>query len=146
MDLLSFPDMIAHMLASATAVGGVLNGAKCHLTNAPVTIGKDTLLQAFLDAEADYAGYAAGLITWLAPSIDDAGQPELVGTVPEFRPTGSTPENICYACFLTNTATDKLLMAGQLKEGGVPMASTSDSLLVTLRVRPDADGESVIVS
>jgi len=146
MELISGPDLIASMLASATAPGGALNGAKCHLTKEPVTVGKDTPIQAFLDAEADYAGYAAALITWLAPSIDDAGQPELVGTVPEFRPTGTDPENICYVTFLTDPTNAKLLLFGQLVEGGVGMASTSDSLLVTVRVRPNATGASVIVS
>jgi len=146
MDLVALPDLVASMLATATGAGGVLLGAKMHLTKSQVDISGDRTAPDFDAAEADYAGYAAQVITWLAPSISDIGQSEIVGTVPEFRPTGTDPENICYQCYITNAAGDKLLLAGPLADGGVSMASPNDSLLVHPRVRPTATGATVIVS
>lgn len=122
---------------------GSLLGCLVHLfssntTPTPATIVGDV-------TEADYSGYAAKAVTFLAPSISDDGQPELVGTVAEFRPTGTTVTNVIYGGWIVN-ATSALRYWFRFDNPPLPMGATTDSILLTVRVRMSPSGLIVTVS
>lgn len=94
---------------------------------------------------ADYDGYADEAITWSAATLADDGSIELIGTVGEFRPTGSTVENTITAV-LHCSAGGAVLHGASVGGEGLPMNSALDSVIVVPRVRINLDGLLEIVS
>lgn len=130
-------------LAALTGVDGLLEGAKVALSQADFDAEDPGLLRAGLTLPT-YVGYAQKLITWLAPSIADDGTPEVVGTVPEFRPTNSVTPNSIFGGAVV-TAADALHAAFKL-DTPAPMASAMDSMVLTVRLRYEETGLVVVVS
>jgi len=143
MILVTIQQLILDAFAALVAVGGPLETVEVELFQndivpTPATpIGDYTL--------ADYDGYAAEAVTWLAPSVSDAGVPELIGTVGEFRPTGSVTPNTVYGILLTDGA-GGLLYAGRFDAAPLPMGSTLDVVVVTPRVTLSSGGTVSVVT
>lgn len=128
----------------ADAVAATFDGAKVNLFQNDVTptpgtpIGDYTL--------ATYTGNGAEAVTWLDPVINDAGEPELIGIVGEFRPTGTTVGNAIFGIIVTDTAGTGLKAAARFDATPLPMAATTDNIVVTLRVRLTPNGLVVTVT
>jgi hypothetical protein len=136
---------ILDSLARLVATGGPLALATLDLEQD--TQAWDTVTLADLVAgKATYTGYVQGVITWLAPSVADDGTPEIVGTIPEFRPTDSVTPNTIYGVYILNAGGTKVYFAGPMNSGPVPMGGVLDSLLITLRIRVTAQGLLVVTS
>lgn len=135
MQLVATSAFNALTLTGLTGAGGALTGAKVGLTKADILPAPEVTLADVEAAEADFAGYARKAATWLAPSVSDDGKPEIVGQVPEFRPTDESVDNTAFQAFLVNAAGDELLALGTLDGAPIPMGQATDSLLVYLRVR-----------
>lgn len=149
MELVTMDTLNAQILSGLVAAGpngGALNGAKCGLTKDDITPLSSLDLATVQAAECDFAGYAPKAVTWLAPSISDDGNQEIVGQVAEFRPTDETVDNTAHQAFLVNAAGDELLAIGTLDSAPVPMGHPTDSLLVILRIRNLSGGIVVDVS
>jgi len=133
------------VLNDAKEVGNSLDALKVHLVKGDITPTPGVPLATYTAAEADYTGYATEDVTWLDPVINDAGQVELIGTVPEFRPTASTVGNSIYGLFVTDTAGAVLKFAGRFDNPPLPMNGVTDNILVTLRfVAPSAGSVNVV--
>jgi hypothetical protein len=131
---------------AVTALTGTLTGAKLHLTKDALAIDRNTTLADLAAIEADYNTYAAASITWLAVSIADDGSVELVGTVPEFRPTDALAPNDIHAAYITDSGATVKYFAAAFDDGPLPMNQTTDSIIVTLRFRPETEMLGVVVS
>lgn len=137
-------DMAQKILSDmTTAVTGALIGAEVELFKSDTTPTPTTPLASY--TLADYTGYAAGAVTWLAISIADDGSYEVVGTVPEFRPTGTATANNIYGWILTDGA-GVLLAAARFDNPPLPMEDTLDSIILTVRVRVTPTGLAVAVT
>jgi len=126
-----------------TAVTGELTGAEVELFQNDILPTPETPLGDY--TLATYDGYAAQAVTWLAPSVADDGSVELVGTVPEWRPTGSVTPNVIYGMLLL-TAGGALRAALRFDDAPIPMGSTLDSLITTIRFRAPCGGTVAVVS
>ena len=69
---------------------------------------------------------------------------EVVGTVPEFRPTGANVDNSIIGAFITRNTDDALLSFGEFTGALIPMNNADDAMVVTVRYRPRSN--SLIVS
>lgn len=142
MDLTSTKSL--DLAATADIIAGSLAGAKAVLYKTDVlptflsVIGDFTL--------ADYVGAVPLAVTWLAPSVSDDGHVEVVGTIPEFRPTNSVTPNTVFGVLLTNGAGTSLLIGGRFDNAPLPMNSNLDAIVLTVRVREDITGFGVTVS
>lgn len=144
MDLIEFQ---ASQLARAAAdVADYLADLKVHLTMADLAITEATLLAELTAIEATYTGYALETVVWLDPSVSDDGNIEVVSTPMEFRPTASTVGNNIYACYCLAAVGGALLFAGPLDGAPIPMASTLNAILLTIRYRPATRSVSVVIS
>lgn len=132
------------LLAALVAEDGLLDGAVCALGQADIVPTPATPLASY--TIATYTGYGTEAITWLAPSVSDDGTPEVVGTVGEFRPTGTTVGNQIYTLQITNTGGTVLLAAARFTLAPVPMVSTLDSILPTIRIRATPAGLVAVVT
>jgi len=92
-----------------------------------------------------YTGYAAEAVTWLAPSVSDDGQVEIIGTAGEFRPTDAVTPNTVYGMLVTDGVT-KVHYAARFPDGPLPMEDALDAILLTLRARIPAAGICAVVS
>lgn len=126
-----------------TAVTGSLIGSVVDLYQNDLTPDRHTVVGDFV--VANYDGYAQSAVTWLAASRADDGSIELVGTVPEFRPTGALVSNTIFGYFLRDGA-GNLLASARDDLAPLPMGSTLDSILITVRVRITAGGLVSVVS
>jgi hypothetical protein len=127
----------------ADAVAGALLTAKLALFQNDITPTPETPLASY--TVATFTGYLVKTITWLAPSIADDGEPEVVGTVSEWRPTDSVTPNSVYGLLLESTGA-ALYQAGRFDNAPLPMASNLDAILPVIRVRMTPSGIAVIVS
>lgn len=143
MDLIESTDSL--LARAADDVAGTLAGAKVHMYETDLTL-EPTLpsLADFVAAVATYTGYAAATITWGTPSIADDGTVEVVGTVPAFRPSADVAGKSVWGIWITDTTSATLLFAGQYDEAPLPMAATTDEILLVVRYRP-ADTSLVVV-
>jgi len=96
--------------------------------------------------EADYSGYAKEAITWSAATLADDGSVEVLGIVGAFRPTPSPIVNSIYGLMLVDTTGVILYAAARFDAPPLPMNSTLDAIVVTVRVRIAAGGVVVTVS
>lgn len=121
------------ILAALAAEDGPLDVAMLRLFQNDVTPSANTVVGDL--TAATYTGYAAEAITWLAPSISTVdGEPEMIGTAGEFRPTGTTVTNEIWGYYIT-TAALTLFSAGKLDSPPEPFDSVTNALLLTVRVR-----------
>jgi hypothetical protein len=134
----------ASQLARAAAdVAGYLLGLKVDLTKSAVLVDGTAVKADFLAAIADYAGYAQGVVTWGTPSVSDDGFVEVIGNVPEFRPSGSGTPNDVWDAFFTEAVGAALLFCGQFDGPPLPMHGTTDAIQMVVRYRP-ADTSLVV--
>lgn len=110
-----------------------------------ISITRQTTQDELEAVEADYSGYSAGAVTWLAPSISDDGTVEVIGTIPEFRPTATTIGNTIYGAWGQRAGADSIAFAAAL-DAEAPMYATTDSLLLTIRLRVPSGGLAVEIS
>jgi hypothetical protein len=132
--------------ASANVIAGALALDTVQLIQTNLALDRNTTLADVLAAIPTYVGYAAGVITWLAPSIADDGSIEVVGTVPEFRPTNSVTPNSIFGAALINAAGNKLHAVSSLDGAPIPMASALNSILLTVRYKVSEQGAIVTIT
>jgi hypothetical protein len=132
---------------AADVIAGDLATATVHLGKTDMTVDRNTTKTELTATEADYTGYAAETVTWLAPSLADDGNIEVIGTVGEFRPTDDVVDNAIYTLWVLSADTGTpLCFAARFDNAPLPMAGPLDSLIVTLRWRPQTGGLVVTVS
>jgi len=131
---------------SAEVVAGVLMPVKLVLIKTNLALDRNTALADVVAAKADYTGAIEGVITWLAPSIADDGSIEVVGTVPEYRPTDAVTPNQIYGCALLTALDAALYAVCSFADGPLPMESALNSILATLRYKPEGGSMVVTIS
>lgn len=131
------------LAALADLIAGALTGAEVALYQSDTPATPSTPLGDY--TLADYDGYAPEAITWLAPSIGSDGEPEVVGIVGEFRPTGTATPNVIYGALVTDGAGTTLYAAARLENPPAAMGATTDSIIVTVCVRFAGSGLMVTV-
>lgn len=129
---------------TADAVAGILTANKVALFQNNIIPTPATPLVDY--TEATYSGYAKEAVTWLAPTVADDGVVEVIGIVGEFRPTSSVVVNSIYGILLVDTTGAILYVAARFDNPPLPMNSTLDNIVVTLRVRIVPGGIVVTVS
>jgi hypothetical protein len=110
-----------------------------------LTPTRETPLDVYEAAEADYPGYAAGNCSWGVPSRADDGTIEVLGVVPEFRPTDGSNPNTIFGLFSV-LGDGSLGFAGRFDDAPFPMGDHLDQLTITLRFRPDNGGTVDLIS
>ena len=95
---------------------------------------------------ADYDGYADGVVTWTTVRSADTGEVEFIGSVPEFKPTGSVTPNTIYSLAVKDAGASKVYMVANFDNAPLPMGSALDSIIVTLRYRPASQSLAVFIS
>jgi len=123
---------------------GPLADAHLGLYKTTVPLNEGTVKADLTAVIANYDGYAEANIDWQAPSFAANGEVEVVGTVPEFRPTGGNVDNVIIGGFVTRNTDDALLSFGEFTGTGIPMNDVTDAMVVTIRYRPRTS--SLIVS
>lgn len=132
--------------AAGDVIAGKLADAHIGLYKAPgVALNQNTVKADITALIANYDGYAEANIDWSTASISDDGYVEVVGTVPEFRPTGSNVDNEIVGAFITANSDDALLMFGEFDDSFL-MNSNLDAAVVMVRYRPDTDTLLIAVS
>jgi hypothetical protein len=126
-----------------TAVTGCLVAAEVDLVQNDAPFDRASLIGDY--DLADYTGYAAEAVTWLAPSVADDGSIELVGLVGEFRPTDAVTPNVIFGLLLRNAGGD-ILFAARFDAAPLSMGSALNSIVVTIRVVVSPTGVVVTVS
>lgn len=135
----------AHILALlANAIAGVLDGCKVRLGKADVSVTPDRPLADYTIANFD--GYANAAVTWSDPTISDDGEVEVIGNVPEFRPTGTVTPNEIYTVHLVDSAGTELHASKRLENAPIPMGAVTDAYQPILRYRPRTGMLSVDVT
>lgn len=133
--------------AGADVIAGDLDAATVHLGKTNITVDRTTTKADLTATEANYTGYAAEAVTWLAPSVADDGGVEVVGIVGEFRPTDAVVDNAIYTLWVLSAVTGTpLCFCARFDNAPLPMASPLNSLVVTLRWRPQTGGIVITVS
>lgn len=132
---------VAKIAALTELAAGDLLGAEVMLVKALFTPSVNTVIGDL--TPADYTGNGNEAVTWLAPSIGDDGEPEIIGTLGEFRPTGTTIGNTIFGGALLETG-GALRASFVFADGPVPMSAVTDSILLTLRVRMNPYGGFVV--
>ena len=120
------------MLAAWIDTGGLLDGAKMKLFKNNYVPIETSLIANF--TLCDFTGYAAEVITWGDPSVSDDGTPEVIGSLAEFRPTGTAVANDVYGAILT-MGDDTYLAGAQLDDAPEVMQDTLNQLSLVARVR-----------
>jgi hypothetical protein len=130
---------------AADAVAGSLAAAVIDLFQSDTVVDRNTVVGDLV--VADYSGYAQKVITWLAPSISDDGQIEVIGTVTEWRPTSSAVVNSIYGLLVRAAGVGPpLYFVARFDDAPLPMGGTLDSIILTLRWRPRTGGLVATVS
>jgi hypothetical protein len=123
----SIVSMQLSALASMTAGGGVLNGAKVHLYQNNYIPSKSSALADF--TECTYAGYAAQSAgTWGAPYVGVDGLPHVTCPSLQFQSTDGVTPNVAYGVYVTNAGSTVLLFSG-LFDQPVPMIDATTGLV-----------------
>jgi hypothetical protein len=135
-----------HDTGSASVATGIHYHAKIDLFKGDITPTRDTLLSVYTAAKADYTGYGSDTVTWNAPSRADDGSIEVVGTMPEFRPSDAVAPNIIYGFWETLAGDGSLGFAARFDGAPLPMEDALDAIVLTLRYRPKETGMGSVVS
>lgn len=136
----------AEILGAEDEIDGHLAGAKLGLFVGAVDITQARVLADFTAAKATYTGYVKQAITWLEESVADDGTVEVVGTVPQFRPTDAVAPNMIAGCWIEDAAASDWYYAGYFDNQPLPMNGILDAMLVTVRYRPRSGTFAVVVS
>lgn len=142
MEFVSNDTFESAILSALIAEDGLLDGAQVALFQNEVVATRSRPIGQY--DVATYTGYTVEDVTWLGLRKADDGSMELVGTVPEFKPTDVTVGNTIYGALLLDSDGD-LVAAGNL-EVAAEMRAVTDSILITVRVRLTASGLGVVVS
>ncbi len=135
------------ILAIVGAKTATMATATVGLTKTQIPLDADTTIEDLEAVEADYTGYARKAITWLAATVSDTGDVELVGTVPAFAPTDDDVPNTIYALFVYATLPAELLcLVAEFDNAPLPMIGPTSLLIVTLRFRADFGGIVAVVT
>jgi len=143
MDLVQTNGMTMAMAVALVDVGGVLENAVIRLFKNDVMPTQTSVTGDF--TPTDYVGFGDQVITWLEPSISDDGTIEVIGTVPEFRPTNDVTPNDVFGALLLDDA-DIMLFGGRFEGAPLPMEKATDSILVTVRFRPADQSIAIVIS
>ncbi len=135
----------ANGLVAAAGVGA-LHLAKVDLFQTNIAVDRNTPLGTLVAAIATFAGYAQGVVAWNAPSRADTGEIEVVGILPEWRPSDSVTPNSIYGLYMTNAVGGALLAVGLFDNPPLPMNSALDAIIATLRWKPKTGWAEVTVS
>ena len=141
-----FEKNLSKLRRAADDIAGYLADAHIGLYKTAVPASEATVKADITAVIANFDGYAEANIDWLAPSIADDGEVEVVGTVPEFRPTGATTPNSIVGAFITANSDDALLFFGNIDNAPVELAATTDALVLTVRYRPLGPTMTISVS
>ena len=125
---------------SDTTVTVPLNAASVGLTGSLVAVSRSNALADFTSKELVNDGYGRKVITWNKPERLANGSIGCVGTVAEFRPTGSNSPALAYNIFIVDSTGAKLLGAAVLDDSPVPMADKNSALVVTVIFNPITGG------
>lgn len=131
---------------AADAVAGSLDALAIDLVKINGPFGRNPDTAALVAGIADFTGYAEGVVTWEPPSLDDAGEVEVVGTCPAFRATGTTVTNQVYGVIVRNTAKTKMYFNGPIDGAPIDFLSALDQLIVTLRWKPATQALTVSIA
>jgi hypothetical protein len=143
MDLIGNNDF--DLLVADDVTGISLLAPTVHLFQNDTQVDRNTVIGDL--TEATYTGYASEAVTWLAPSVADDGAIEVVGTVGEFRPTGSAVVNDIYGIMVkSGIVGTPMVFCARFDDAPLPMASALNAIVVTLRWRPQTNGLVVTVS
>jgi len=131
------------ILEALTDTGGLLDGAliRLYVNDVQPVV---TSVAADFDPTT-YTGHADKLITWLAPSIADDGSPEVIGTVPEFRPTDGVVPNTVFGALLIDSGF-VMMEGGRFEDAPLPMESATDAIVITVRLRFLEGSIAVVIS
>jgi hypothetical protein len=144
-----FEAMLVTLKQAASGAAGPLHGATIDLFQTPQSLTDTTTYATLTGAIATYDGYSSGqpyTVTWSAVSEGEDGVIEMLGTAVEFRPSGSTTPNSIYGFYLNNAGATDWLLAGEVDNAPVNMASDLDHLTITVRYRPDDQSLAVSIS
>lgn len=133
------PGTLLKLLADLKA--GTLADMKVDLYKNSVLVTRTNVVGDF--TIANYNSYSGGVVTWNDPSLALDGTPEMVGTVPEFRPGSDATANQCYGIYCRADADSALLYAAPFDGGPKRMATVDDAIVVTVRAR--IKGNSLVV-
>lgn len=130
---------------SASIATGTHYHAKISLFKADINPTRDTALATYVAGKADYAGYGDQTVTFNAPSRADDGEIEVVGTVPEFRPSSDTAPNTVFG-FWETLGDGSLGFAARFDGAPLPMGTALDAIVLNIRYRPEDTGSAAVVS
>lgn len=137
----------ADVLIGDDAIAATLAGVLVGLFQTDITVDRDTTLAELVAGIATFDGYAQEVVTWGPATINDAGEIEFQGLVGEFRPTGSVTPNTIYGYYVqVPGGGGALLFAGRFDNPPLPMGSTLDNIIVTLRWRPQTGGVVEVIT
>jgi hypothetical protein len=124
---------------SSSFAAGAFDGLIVDLYQDDITPTRTTPLSTYTAAIADYDGYGSASVTWGLPSRADDGTIEVLGTVAEFRPSGSDTPNTIFGLY-TTLGDGSLGFAARFDNAPVPMNDALNQITVTLRYRPSNGG------
>lgn len=128
------------------AVGGTLAGAVVQLIKTNLLLDRNTRLADIVAAIATYTGYANAAITWDAPSLAVDGSVQVLGTVPEFRPTDAVAPNVIFGIAVLKADSSAAYFVGVVDPPSPrPMNSALNTLNVTIQWNPRTGGFSVFI-
>lgn len=119
-----------------TIAGGSLLGLKVDLFQTDVPVLPSTPLADYLAAIADFVGYAQKTVTWGTPSVSADGTVEVIGTMSAWRPTNAVTPNVIYGLFARDTTAADLYYAARFDGAPLPMGTSLNEIIATLRYRP----------
>lgn len=130
---------LAKNAKASVAATGILNGAKVGLGKIDKAIPATITLAELEADECDYGGYAQVTATWSVPTLSTEDDIQLLGTIPEFRPTDSVTPNVVHYAWITDSAGTKVLAVGKFDDPGKAMASALNAINMVAQLRPTAD-------
>jgi len=142
-ELVTSPPHVLDILAALIDTGGYLEDATLTLFENDVNPTETSVVGDFTDAT--YTGEAPEVIAWLAPSISDDGNPQIVGIAGEFRPTATSAGKVVYGAILKTTGGD-YIGGVRFEDAPIPMAEVTDSIVLTPAYRMTDGGPVVVVS
>lgn len=124
---------------------GFLDGALIYLYKSDTPATKNVVLGDL--TTANFTGAAGKAITWGAPTVNDLGDVEMVGTVAAaFKPTDAVTPNDIYGAYIRLAGPADLVAIARFENAPLPMNSALDQLLPVIRVRLTQSGVIVVIS
>jgi len=139
-------DLEGSIAQAVTAGTGVLVGMHVDLCTLDLSYDRTTTLADLTPGIPTYTGYAAGTVVWETNTIADDGTVEVLGTMPDFRPTDAVAPNIVYGMFCRAEPSGALMLLGRFDNAPLPMGKTTDVIKIVLRYRPATASIAVVIS